>query len=48
MPDERGLHRRRQHCHAVFVALGAVHHDLVAGEIDVLDTQAAALEHPET
>jgi len=46
MPRQRPLHRHRQHRHPVLVALAATDDDLVGREVDVLDAQPAALEHP--
>ena len=37
----------RQHRNAILVALAAADDDLVGGEVDVLDSEPAALEHPE-
>jgi hypothetical protein len=44
LAGQRRLDRRRQHGHAVLVAPGAPDHDLIGGEVDVLDAQAAAFE----
>jgi hypothetical protein len=41
------LRDRRQHRDSILVALPTADHDLVAGEVHVLDPQATALEHPE-
>jgi hypothetical protein len=48
MPREVGLDDGRQHGHPILVALGATHDDLVAPEIDILDTEAAAFEQTES
>src|SRR3989442_1543963 len=44
MSGEVGLHHAREHGHAILVTLAPAHHDLISGEIDVLDAQAAAFE----
>ena len=44
MPREISFERRREHCDAILVALSTPHHNLIPGEIDVLDAQAAAFE----
>jgi hypothetical protein len=52
-PDGREVSREvaaddgRQHGDAVLVALAAPHGDLVAGEVDILDAEAAAFEDAE-
>lgn len=47
MADEFGLDHPREHGDPVFVALAAADDDLIAGEVDVLDTEPATLEHPQ-
>jgi hypothetical protein len=45
---ESVLDRRRQKGHAVLVTLAAPNHDLVGGEVHVLDAQTCALEEPKS
>ena len=47
VPVQIGLGHGRQHRDAILVALAATDDDLVRGEVDVLDAEPAALEHPE-
>jgi hypothetical protein len=44
---QTGLGDGRQHRDPVLVALAAADHDLVGGEVNVLDAEPAALEHAE-
>jgi len=48
VPEEIGLHHGREHGHPVLVALATADDDLVGGEVNVLDTEPAALEQPQT
>jgi hypothetical protein len=48
MSGEIALQHRRKHRHTVLVSLASTHHDLVPGEVDVLDAQAAAFEQPQS
>lgn len=43
--DQVALDDGRQHRHSVLIALAGADDDLIAGEVDVLDPEAAALEH---
>jgi len=47
VPREVRLGDAREHGDPVLVALAAADDDLVGGEVDVLDAEPAALEHPE-
>ena len=46
-PDEGGLGHSRQHRDPNLVALATTDNDLIGGEVDVLHTEPAALEHPQ-
>jgi len=47
VPREVGLGGGGEHRDPILVALAAADDDLVGGEVDVLDAEPAALEHPE-
>jgi hypothetical protein len=44
VPDERSLHRGREHRDPILAALPVADRDLVHSEIDVFDAQSTALE----